>query len=332
MASIVDAFCHAVLGITDEPIPMLSAEPSSSQNVDATIFDPSKCVGQQSLQNSGWREGAIMTLKKKDAKEQPKADSQFELTYINEDGSAGLCPIDADGNTKRDEIIVVQAIDIVNDYKKLDPKDRLSKLDVTLPVPFNMTEGLFNALAVIGVNEAFANNSLCPSGSIYIQKTPTQKVIVASLECDGLQAVPWSPTMKNCTTKSDGFKKLLTVSVLGMDDTTLAEFSIDMPGDLPYSGAFFWKIRRSSDETCCNMKMAIVNAKVPLPKMSSVESKVPKHVIVTVPYAVLSKPVRQGDELVLYVPDKKAQAKSKVLPPKWESDAQPVQKKQKRAA
>ena len=66
----------------------------------SAIFDPSSNVAQQTFANYGWKIGSIVAPSKTDPKK-PKADVQFEIGFVNDDGSIGLHPILADGSVDK---------------------------------------------------------------------------------------------------------------------------------------------------------------------------------------------------------------------------------------
>ena len=71
--------------------------------------------------NLGWNVGAI--LRSKETPNLLVADQQFELGYINDDGSVGLYPIDADGKAKDVGLVIVAQVDLTSKYRLL-PTDK----------------------------------------------------------------------------------------------------------------------------------------------------------------------------------------------------------------
>ena len=98
----------------------------------------------------------------------------------------------------------------------------------------------------------------------------------------------------------------------GETGEVLGTFTIDKPDAREYPAIEFWKLRKVSVEQSANMSIDSVNIAVHLPKINS---GIRKSVYVSVPTAVSCKPVRKGDELVLYVPPmEKTENTTKVLP------------------
>ena len=87
----------------DNILPNMSAPstvvvlPTEPSNV---IFDPTANVAQQSFANYGWKLGSIVAPKEADPAK-PKADVQFEIAVVNDDGTVGLHPISADGTVDK---------------------------------------------------------------------------------------------------------------------------------------------------------------------------------------------------------------------------------------
>ena len=93
----------------------------------------------------------------------------------------------------------------------------------------------------------------------------------------------------------------------------MAKFSVEKPDSktAEIDAFLFWKLRRVSEQKLSpevnqsTMHMETVEVKVPMPKLGN---GMPKHVLVTVPMAVLSTTIEKGSELVLHMPGAKRTA------------------------
>ena len=291
---IVDKFVQTVSGHT----PTVTSEPSSSHKSEQSMFDPSASVGRQTIVNLGWSVGNIIRDRVMDPKK-PTADRQFEISYINDDGSVGIYHIGPDGSIMPDMFDIVPQVELASKYKIATQQCRLSKID-GLPSSIKLGDGIWNAAAVIGINEAYCSQSQCPKLGIYLQQKPVQKVIAHKDRiCVGNAVfVPWSTSVKLVQEPNDN---PLHVVVLDSDHNELATFSIDLPSfKIPeYDVIAFWKLRRTGELEHSNMKIVSVEVKVPLPKL---DESIDKFVFAKVPIVVMAKDVDGQGELVLHIP------------------------------
>ena len=73
----------------------------------------------------------------------------------------------------------------------------------------------------------------------------------------------------------------------------------------------FWKCRKVSEEQHANMTIDCLSLSVPLPKISATSKR---SLVVKIPIAVVSRTMRKGDELVIFVPPKpKVHAEKRML-------------------
>ena len=121
LQTIVDNFIRNVSTPTDEG-KSKSVEPASSTDGNY-VFDPSRDVAQQTLSNLGWKIGNIVSPRK--VREPCGAVVQYEIGYINDDGSIGLHPILESGETQNGAITIIKAENI-KEYKQVDKALRLS--------------------------------------------------------------------------------------------------------------------------------------------------------------------------------------------------------------
>ena len=307
MGEIVEKFIGRVSGNTrGEELSDAKATESKVQ----TIFDPTGSVGLQTVQNLGWVVGGIVREKLADGRK-PEADKQFEIGYINENGSAGLFPIGPDGVCLNDQLISVSSVDLTKKYKTVPAKQRLSNTDA--PKDATLGDGIWSAAAILGINVAYATENKFPRDRFYLQLTPTQRLI-ASTACDlgEIALVPWTQSVK-LLKENKGNAAGLVVGVADHNKKDLAKFSVEKPDSktAEIDAFLFWKLRRVSEQKLSpevnqsTMHMETVEVKVPMPKLGN---GMPKHVLVTVPMAVLSTTIEKGSELVLHMPGAKRTA------------------------
>ena len=122
--------------------------------------------------------------------------ARFELGYINDGGSVGLFPIDADGKANDAGLVIVPQVDLTSQYRLIPAhKDPRLSRSAAFPAPFRMEDNMpWSAMATIGVNEAMCAENKYPKESIYLQEHPTQKVVVREkkmVNAGQLVAVAW---------------------------------------------------------------------------------------------------------------------------------------------
>ena len=286
--------------------------PDGNNETDA-IFDPSTNVVKQSLANHGWTVGVIVTPKKADCKN-PKADEQLEIGHVNDDGTIGLFPLFPDGSVNKSKVVMTDQVQLQSTFRAIDVSARLSKWDLSSGAP---TIG-HDIWVGVAHQALFASTLLrrhCPTGSIYVQKRPTVKVIVASVPSTPFVFTPYPATIAK--------RKDIGQIHLTVEAEAPVDFNVERP-DLEVQQLYeFWRMRRTNDKQFANMHISSVDVVCPLPKVKGLR----KSVVVKVPTAVAFTKVAPGDELVLYVPAKEKNKKEadKLLPVLQE----PVQKKQR---
>ena len=261
------------------------------------------------MANHGWLVGSTVAPKNANPKT-PRADEQLEIGFINDDGTIGLHPVNADGEASKSKVVMTDQVKLQKTYRAVDKSSRLSKWTGLSDAP--ATPGLEFWLSVATQAVACANHEHrhCPLGSLYIQKTPSVKVIVAnSPDEKGFMLIPFPCVVRRPAI----FKEASPLQATIMTDP-LVVFNVDKP-DLtnPDLGQLaYWRMRRVSDKQHANMEHTTVEVTCPLPKLGK---SFPKNVKVHVTVATLISTAAAGDELVLFVPAKeKQQSTAKCLP------------------
>jgi len=182
LASIVETFVQSCSGVEAPAESTANSSMSEKPSADEYMFDPSKDVAQQTMRNLGWDVGVTIALKSGPPNKEPQADSQYTISYINDDGSVAVCKLSAEGNKNTEKIDVIQQKDLSKLYKVVDKAHILAK-DKEYHNKFDFGEGFFEATAVIGINAAFGNNLRgAAEADLYKQKEPSEKLIVDKKE------------------------------------------------------------------------------------------------------------------------------------------------------
>ena len=276
----------------------------------------------------------VVAPKKVDLKN-PKADSQFEIGFVNDDGTVGLHPLDnhgklllldADADGKRAATVVMtDQMTLQKEYKVVDQSTRLSTHDdLSFNAP-SVGQDFWQAVATQALFVAGHQHRTCPADSIYIQKRPTCKVIAASVDelpDEGFVFTPFPGVIKALPknlSQSASACMMMTVAT-----STPHSFVVDKPDMGAKLALEFWRMRRLSEKDYCNMELSTIDVTMPIP---SIGKGYKRSVGVTVPIAKPFKEIGTGDELVLFIPPKKKEEKKedKYLPVMQE----PVPKKAK---
>ena len=281
--------------------------------VDDDMFDPTANVLVQSMSNMGMSVGSLVAPKGSDPKS-PAADIQYEIAYINEDGSIALQSILKDGTLDKYRVEMVDQATMAASYKPVDQSSRLSLLPAIAPVSVTDSVVLYTSAALLGIHSLFSQFPAIPEQAIYIQQTPSQKVIVnqGTLRKGDVSFLPWAVGLK---ARKDGLEHGICVLVFTPGGGKLV-FEMDKP-DPTKGDCHVWRLRKTSEEEHCNMKMEMMDLRVPVLKLqcAAVTAGFVKSILVQVPRAVLTRNVKQGDELVLHVPSKpKAVVEKRAMP------------------
>ena len=247
--------------------------------------------------------GSLVALKKVDPKT-PKRDEQLEIGHVNDDGTVGLHPIHADGTVDKANIVMTDQVKLQNTFKLVDTSSRLSKWDALSCAPPTLGPEFWQSVAKQAIVAASFQHRNCPEGSIYIQRKPTVKVVVASVPTSPFVLLPCPSVVK----KGKEVGPIhLTVSA-----NPPVVFNIEKPDMEMLQVLDFWRMRRSPEKDHSNMELSMVEVTCPLPKLAK---GFPKSVVVQVPTAIPFTTIAPGDELVLHAPVKQKEAKvEKLLP------------------
>ena len=263
---------------------------------DAPMFDATGEVARQSMENLGWKVGTLLNKKVKADLKIPRCDLQWEIGVINDDGSVGVHNVQSDGKTNKDTIEIIPAIEITKHYRIIDNKFRLSKDKYPL-METDINIGMYAAAATMALQSAMHTQSRVPTGAMYLQKTPTAKLIVQadSLVVGDLVCVAWGPSAR--VIKRDVDNEIVVKLTIGETEKL---YNIEPP-DVKQCAVEFWRMRRVAEKENANMEITMLEVTVPLPAKWGVKS-----IIAKIPAAILTKKVVKGDELVLFVNTKAA--------------------------
>ena len=200
-------------------------------------------------------------------------------------------------------------------YKSIDASARLSIWDALVPGPADLGQDFWLGVATQAMVFAMHQHHNCPAGSIYVQKKPVVKVVVASVPSGMFAITPYPAVVKRGKETNHVHLRIGT--------TLPVDFNVEKPDMSLLHMIEFWRMRRVSEQDHANMVISMVEVEYLLPKRVY---GLPKSVIVKVPTAVPCKKIKKGDELVLHIPAKqKVQNTEKLLPILQEPD----QKKQR---
>ena len=292
LSLIVEGFIHKVTAPSVAEDKSTSAEPASS-TAGNYVFDPTHDVAQQTLANLGWKVGNLVSPKK--LKEPSCAGVQYEVGYVNDDGSIGLHPILADGTTDKKEITVIKS-ESIREYRQVDKSSRLS-IDDNYPHKFEIGESFWASAAIIGINAAYCTAAKVPKDVLYMQKFPNSKMIAKEpIVIGDVVFVAWTHNVKLVKMDDES-----SVNVAIIDGKYKFQMTKPEPNHHPL--VEFWRVNRVDSEKNANMKIEMITRTIPLPKITRYDVTSPMSV--SVASAVLTKDIAKGDELLLYAPFKK---------------------------
>ena len=280
MVAIVEEFVNSL----GEHTPANQATTDGQAETGATMIDETNMFDTV-LSSKGITKGGILV---------PVGGNpmtQYEIAYINDDGSVGLYNVLRDGSVERGKVIKVVDKASLTSYKPVDKKYKLKQLDFPSKAVTAPTEGImyYQSIANIAVNRAYK-----PCAHIYIQAQPAIGVYVKrDIAKDQLTLVAWSPWV--ALVKPNKNKELVGEQM----DTTVHvggghTFETKRPAGLGDTiEVEFWRLKKVADKKKANMIMDKIEVKMPA---TITESKV------TVPVAKLFKDVEANCELCLYVP------------------------------
>ncbi len=284
--TIVEQFIQVTLGITVEE-PTSTSPHTQDGDADADIFDPSANVAQQSFANQGVRVGCLMCKK-------GNSESQFEVAYINDDGSVSMIPIDIHGKRREDSVIVqlsgICAYSIIRVQMKLSiaSPNRLPSMGDKLP------EAYLKGACAMALHSAYWRANV---GGATIQLTPCVRVRTnEAMAVDECKLVPWGVVGKACDADKEG---VLVVHALNPKGERMASFEIVRPNDLGKKDGVevpFWRMQHKTNDTA-NMTMSHIDVPIVGPTVGSLSGAL----TCQVPCAVLKMDVGAGTELTLAV-------------------------------
>lgn len=287
LKTIVEHFIQATLGLTVVKPTSTSPQCTRDGDADANIFDPSANVAQQSFANQGVRVGCLMCKKGNN-------ESQFEVAYINDDGSVSMIPIDTHGKRKEESVIVqlsgICAYSIIGVQMKLSiaSPDRLPSMGDKLP------EAYLKGACAMALHSAYWRANV---GGATIQLTPCVRVRTnEAMAVDEFKLVPWGVVGKACDADKDGVP---VVHALNPKGERMASFEIVRPNDLGKKDGVevpFWRMQHKTNDTA-NMTMSHIDVPIAGPTVGSLSGAL----TCQVPCAVLKMDVGAGTELTLAV-------------------------------
>ena len=200
-------------------------------------------------------------------------------------------------------------------YKSIDASACLSKWHELVSGPSDIGQDFWLGVATQAMVAAMHQHHNCPAGSIYVQKKPAVKVVVASAPSEKFVLTPYPAVVKK--------GKETNHIHLTIGTTSPVDFNLEKPDMSPLHTIEFWRMRRVWDKDYANMVISSVDVEYFLPKGVN---GLPKSVVVKVPTAVPCKKIKKGHELVLHMPAKQRGYNTEKLLPVMQ---EPAQKKQR---
>lgn len=286
LSLIVDRFIGA---FWEGAVPSLERAPDTPAD-GKTLFDASNNVEAQTMANLGFNVGGLL--------KQKVGNKQYEIGYMNEDGSVGLYKIMYDGSVAqgKDALVIATMADMEK-YVTISDKQKYAVLaEYPTSRPSSLDSSFFQSIATVAVQTAYYEN-MPKATDLYIQTAPTKGVFVKadSLNVGSLTLVPWTSAVTK--TADEKFKgPTVTVKV---SETEVYKFEITRSGK-PAEFIEFWKMHApTSDEKLTTMEMSTIVVHVPVPKVAQFTRK-GAMVQCEVSCAVLHRDVVHGESLVLF--------------------------------
>ena len=284
---IVKRFLHTIDGKT---------EPDATKLVDTTdsvneVFNSTGSGAvQKALERVGVTKGALLQLKQR----QPnlfRLDTQFEVAYINDDGSIGLRIVKSDGKLES-KLLIVKMDDVVH-YVPMKKELRLKELPLSLRPDVCNQDHLFRAVAEAALSKAYKHYKISES-LVYIQGSPRIRVLArCTLAAKQVTFVPWTCGLgKPVANKNDN---TLLVQVM---TPTPVYFELKAPGGLGKTVEVeYWRVQTERNEASMGF-LSRVN--VPVDVAWPFATGMGPKVVVNVPVLVVNQRVEADWELKVF--------------------------------
>jgi hypothetical protein len=295
MVELVEKFVRKIGGV-DPAVDDRGASSSSKKpvTVESNVFNSTASDAvQQMLQSKGIKRGAIIQLRS-DRENPFILDTQFEITYINEDGSIGVRRINSDGSITGDAVAVRIAMDdIFEKYVVVKQENRMKELVPMQPV-FDKMDTLPRIVADIALYKLYQQHKV-PEGLVIIQGAPKVRLLARShVAAKKLVLVPWSQGVqtKRIESKTDA---RVCVEVMTKPPTY---FAVPTPSGLGKTiEEEFWRMNEDKkDVKNTNMKWSTMTEVVPWPVDIGRGVSVEVHITV----AVNNKAILPNQEIRVY--------------------------------
>ena len=289
--------------------------PRSSAAVNSDILEYTNSgeavnAGKASLAALGFHPGVLVELKKQTKKgqqndeqlESTDVDLQYRIAYANDEGSAGLHRINILGETDKSSVTLVTFDDMSTKYKIVR-----SPIELREGWPGNAVEtsdewtaSLSHAVATIAMHQMHGELECMGPEAFTVQHRPVQRVRVNhAYDRHDLVMVPLTTRLH----KPKGAEQ--SQLILKFDDSVGTSFVIGQCVSETCVSVFFI-IRKSTVAADCNMIMSEKSTTVGAPHNGGLAS-----ITVTIPTAINSTDLKEGDELVLHVPETRKHASQK---------------------
>ena len=294
MVELVEKFARKVGGVPDVDDRGAGSSSKKPVTIESNVFNSTASDAvQQMLQSKGIKKGAILQLRS-DRENPFILDRQFEISYINEDGSIGIRRINSDGSITRDAVAVHIAMDnIFEKHMVVKQENRMKEL-VPMQPAFDKMDTIPRIVADIALYKLYQQHKV-PEGLVIIQGAPKVRLLARShIAAKKLVLVPWSQGVqtKRIESKADA---RVCVEVMTKPPTY---FAVSTPNGLGKTiEVEFWRMnedRKGVKNT--NMKWSTKTEVVPWPVDIGRGVSVEVHITV----AVNTKAIQPNQEIRVY--------------------------------
>jgi hypothetical protein len=236
-----------------------AASSSVANDEGGNVFDTTAHDAHiKALGKIGIAKGQILEYKNKDS---PKnvLESQFEVMYLNEDGSFGVRRISRD-STLTDDVVPVK-LESLNSYSILKQEHRITMSSINQPTLLNTD--IIATIADSALYKAYNDHRVDINADVYVQTSPKIRLMARrSLDVGSLTLVPWTTAVQRKPLKDDSDTALfVNVHINGM----CLKFEIKQPSGIGKTiEVEYWRVQTERDQNkFANVTKDTVTVSVP---------------------------------------------------------------------
>ena len=253
--SMDDVVSDFVYRITGAP-PTTEASVEQLANADSSTLshiDGASNAGKVTLINAGFKVGSLLMLKASPH----NRDVQFELIYINDDGSVGMSAVRSDGETDKSEVMTETLDNIVDKYRVMS---HLKRIELLEGYPRNkasdskiMHEQYLEAIVILGLRKLSEAKGF-DAVDFRIQVKPTVRLIsLVAIEAGRLRIIPFTPRIVHADRHKGDAPKGIHEKVTIVDvksDKVFGTVYLSKYLDKDYASEFWYADSRESRKDC----------------------------------------------------------------------------------